>query len=395
MPQKPVIAIIGNGHAGLAMALACAKHLHNQANVTLLGKPNKNLDQRATALNGASLNFLHEVIGSQTLSAHGQPITDIVISEGAPDDDFKPALLNITHTDETTPAPLMIANGLLSQLLDQAVQEAPITTHDTHVISLAAQGSQKQYKLNLDTGESLYADLLIVADGSASRTRESLSLQLPLHAYNQIALTGSLSTEQPHNGLAVQNFFPTGPLAFLPMRSEGEQNRASYVWSLTRMEAHKALELDLKSFERLLQQAIGYRFGKISVLEKPQHHPLAVGMARQWIAPQAALIGDAAHRIHPLAGQGLNLGLADAKALLTAMINGLKIGLTLNHPEILASYQAARRPETLKTLLACDAIYRSFRLDNEITKIARRFVVQGIEKSPSLKQSLLAKANGF
>jgi 2-octaprenylphenol hydroxylase len=245
-------------------------------------------------------------------------------------------------------------------------------------------------RAGLDDGRELRGRLIVGADGTESKTRQLLDIETAGHAYHQDALVAHVHTAEPHANTAWQRFLPTGPLAFLPL-SDG---RCSIVWSTNRAEATRLRALDLQAFGAALTAAAGEVLGQCTVAASPVAFPLQLQYALAYAKPGAVLLGDAAHVVHPLAGQGLNLGLLDC-ATLAQVLSECGGARHIGDLKVLRRYERWRRSENLIAGAALDGLERLFSNAGGLSTAARRFGLGAVERLPMIKRQLVRQALGL
>ena len=243
-------------------------------------------------------------------------------------------------------------------------------------------------RVSLGDGRELGSQLLIAADGTASRTRELLRFETAGHAYHQDALVAHVRTARPHERTAWQRFLPTGPLAFLPL----PDGRSSIVWSMARAEAARLRALDAAAFGAALTSARGEVLGCCELTTPVASFPLKLQYALDYVGPRAVLLGDAAHAVHPLAGQGLNLGLLDCAALTEVLSEGGAAGFFGEH-KLLRRYERSRRSENLLAAAALDGLERLFSGDDPLRM--RMAGLGLVDRVPFIKRQLAERALGL
>jgi 2-octaprenyl-6-methoxyphenol hydroxylase len=244
--------------------------------------------------------------------------------------------------------------------------------------------------VKLDDGRSLTARLLIAADGARSKLRDMAGIKTVNWGHDQIGITTTISHDRAHEGRAVQHFLPGGPFAMLPLIG----NRTCITWSEEKQLAERLLALDDAAFLSEIEQRVGGRLGTIALDGPRQSWPLQTSMARAFIAPRFALVGDAAHNVHPIAGQGLNLGLRDVAALAEVVVDQARLGLDIGATHPLARYERWRRFDTTTSAAGFDALNRMFSTGGALPRAAREFGLGLINRMPGLKQRLVAEAAG-
>ena len=250
---------------------------------------------------------------------------------------------------------------------------------------------EKEARIRLEDGRDLTAKLLIAADGVGSNSRELLGIDTAGHAYHQDALVAHVRTTQSHRNTAWQRFLPTGPLAFLPL----PDGRSSIVWSIARDEARHLRSLDGGAFAAALETASAGALGGIELTTPVASFPLQLKVAVDYVRTRAVLLGDAGHVVHPLAGQGLNLGLLDCAALADALAPARGETALLGEPRLLRSYERRRKSENLLAATALDALERMFSSSNPLIERLRGAGLGAVGRVPVLKRALALRALGL
>jgi 2-octaprenyl-6-methoxyphenol hydroxylase len=232
--------------------------------------------------------------------------------------------------------------------------------------------------------------LLIAADGVRSRSRAAAGIKTMHWSYDQIGIVTTVAHERPHNGCAYEDFLPAGPFATLPLTG----NRSSLVWTETTRNAERILAMDDFDFSMELEQRFGHKLGEISLEGARQGFPLGLTLARKFVQHRFALAGDAAHGIHPISGQGLNLGFMDAAAISQTIVEADRLGLDIGSLSILENYQRWRRYDTVKMGVVTDVLNRLFANDNPLLRITRDLGLSIVERLPGVKTHLMSQASG-
>ncbi|MCI0509944.1 MULTISPECIES: UbiH/UbiF/VisC/COQ6 family ubiquinone biosynthesis hydroxylase [Chromohalobacter] len=248
--------------------------------------------------------------------------------------------------------------------------------------------------LTLDDGSRWTAPLVVAADGARSPLRRLAGIEVREHDTGHVALVTTLRCEQAHGGVARQVFLPDGPLAFLPLRVDEDDHHCSIVWSTRPEHAEKLLALSPEAFAQALGDAMEGRLGKLDVLDKVHHFPLTQRHARDYTAPGLALIGDAAHSIHPLAGQGVNLGFLDAAVLAEEIIHARQRGVALGDARTLARYARRRRGDNAAMLALMDGFRLLFGARHPALRLIRNVGLSSTDKLMPLKRIMIRQAAG-
>ncbi len=387
------IAIIGAGPVGGALACALAARgklvlLVDKAALPPMAHPD--FDGRAYAIAAGSRRLLDEAALWDALPFAPCPILDIDVTDGKPGRPPSPLRLHFDHRDVGgDPFGWIIEARSLRIAINQRLHENPnillrapaqaIVTRDAEQVRIAVGH------------ENFTAKLVVAADGRNSQLRGQAGIPITKLQYGQSAVVCALAHEKPHHGVALEHFLPDGPFAQLPMSGNADHPNLSAIVFTDRHENVKRLgEMNDARFLLEVKKRLGLHLGQVSLVGKRWTYPLSAMYAARYTATRLALIGDAAHGIHPIAGQGLNLGLQDAIALVD-LLDGVADPGT---PDILAAYQAARRPANLLMLAATDALDRLFSTNNPALRLARDLGLAAVERMPRLKRRFMLTAMG-
>jgi 2-octaprenyl-6-methoxyphenol hydroxylase len=269
------------------------------------------------------------------------------------------------------------------------MQAAPGLTHipATRVVAEAAGAARTT--VTLSDGRAITARLLVAADGRRSGLAERAGIRRQGWGYGQTALVACVSHERPHQGIARQVFLPGGPLAILPLQG----NRSSIVWS--EAEAARIAALDDAGFLAVLRPRFGPDLGEIALAGPRFTYPLSLSLAERYVAPRLALVGDAAHGVHPIAGQGLNLGLRDVAALAEVLVEARRRGEDIGAADVLARYQGWRRFDSTTLALGMDTVNRVFAADNPLLRLGRDLGMALVQAVPPLRRGFIRQAAGL
>jgi len=360
---KSDVIISGGGLAGLPLALALDKAGLSVSVIDTLD-PAEDLDPafdgRVSSIADASLCMLGELGVTAHIERHLQPINDIIVTDGRPGEAAAPLFLHFDHREiGDTPLGAMIENRHLRMGLKAALADAK-------QIRLFAPDRIEDFETDkghvsarLASGKELGAALLVGADGRRSYVRESQGIGTFGWDYKQSGIVTTVEHTLPHEGVAQEYFLPSGPFAVLPMTG----NRSSLVWTERTDLAAALLSLDDESFAGECAKRFGPYLGEMKPIGPRWSYPLTLQLARDYVRPNVALVGDAAHGIHPLAGQGLNLGLRDVAALADVVVDTHRLGLDIGSLVALERYERWRRFDNVSLAMACDGLNRLFSND--------------------------------
>jgi 2-octaprenyl-6-methoxyphenol hydroxylase len=248
--------------------------------------------------------------------------------------------------------------------------------------------------VSLEDGRRLRAPLLVAADGRTSPTREAAGIRIARWRYKHQAIVSVLRHERPHDNVAYEIFYPTGPCALLPMTDDACGHRSAIVWSVPQDDAAGWLSLNDEDFAEEAQAAMGGFLGKVELLTPRSSYPLGFHHAAQITAKRLALVGDAGHAIHPIAGQGLNLGFRDVAALAQVLVEGARLGLDLGDRQLLDRYQRWRSLDALSVAFATDSLTRIYAVPGKTASAVRRFGMGLVERISPIKNRLMSEARG-
>jgi 2-octaprenyl-6-methoxyphenol hydroxylase len=397
--QKVDVLIGGAGFAGLALAIALRQGLAPSFSVTVadpaLAGPPK--DGRASAIVAAARR-LFETIGVWR-DIEAQPILDMVVTDSRLADVVRPVFLSFDGDVEPgEPFAHMIENGPLLAALAAKAKDEGVALRPAAVTDLAFAADRANDRLNvrLSNGEALAARLLVAADGARSAIRERAGIASHGWSYGQSAIVTTVAHERDHHGRAEEHFLPAGPFAILPLtRDAAVGHRSSIVWTEQAQEAARLVALPDAEFHAELERRFGLRLGEIAAVGPRRVHPLGLSVARAFIADRLALVGDAAHVIHPIAGQGLNMGLKDVAALAEVIVDAVRLGLDPGSLAVLERYQRWRRFDTMAMGIATDGLNRLFSNQSDVLRLVRDVGLGLVDRLPALKHLFIREAAGL
>jgi 2-octaprenyl-6-methoxyphenol hydroxylase len=394
-PQRDDVIIAGGGFVGLTLALALTKFAPAGFRVGLIdaeptGAPARE-DARASALSAATRRLLTVLGVWPHLADAAQPIASIEITDSPLNASLRPHLLGFDREHETADAAAsMVENRHLSSALRHAVAAES-------AIELFAPDSAVDFRVGpfgvsvtLGSGQVIEGSLLVAADGKRSRLREQAGIKCVGWSYPQMGIVTTVAHSKPHRGRAVQHFLPGGPFAILPLKGD----RSSIVWSEDKQKGEAIMAADEAGFVAELSRRFGQALGEITLAGPRQSFPLDLQIARQFTTDRLALIGDAAHAVHPLAGQGLNIGMRDVAALTEILVEGARLGLDLGTAELLQRYERWRRFDSAFSAAVMDGLNRLFSNDSAPLRMLRDLGLGLVDRAPQLKRSLVREAAG-
>jgi 2-octaprenyl-6-methoxyphenol hydroxylase len=384
--------VVGGGYVGLSVALAvklAAPHLDIQV-IEGAAKDQWKHDPRASAIISAASRML-DVFGIwDEIVTQSQPITRMIITDSKTGDAVRPVFLTFDGTvQDGEPFAHMVPNVAMVGALLKAAEQAGIPVRNG-VKATDFSGTGHQAEITLSDGTSLTSRLVVACDGVRSRIREMAGIKTVTWAYGQSGIVTTVEHERPHDGVAEEHFLPAGPFAILPLTG----NRSSLVWTERTNDADRLVASDDLVFETELERRFGHKLGAIRATSDRRAFPLGLTLARSFIAPRLALAGDAAHGIHPISGQGLNLGFKDVAALAETIVDADRLGLDIGTVNVLERYQTWRRFDTFRMGVTTDVLNRLFSNDVMPIRIARDFGLGLVERLPKLKSYFISEAAG-
>ncbi|QYX56485.1 UbiH/UbiF/VisC/COQ6 family ubiquinone biosynthesis hydroxylase [Roseovarius sp. SCSIO 43702] len=396
MERRDDILIVGGGLGGPALALALARAGFGVTVVDAQSekvRKNAAFDGRAYALALASVRLLRRLGIWDRLDGNTQPMLEIKVSDGrAGEGPLSPFFLHFDHAEiEEGPMGHMVEDRFLRRALLDALAESNRITHLSGEQVTAQEVDAGRVRLTCASGREIEGALLVGCDGRASGTAARAGISRTGWYYGQTALVAAIEHELPHNGVAHQFFMPSGPLAILPLPG----NRSSIVWSETDDTAAEFAALDDTGFMEVLRPRFGDFLGEIALRGKRYTYPLNLTLANSFIAPRLALAGDAAHGMHPIAGQGLNAGLRDVAALAQVLSEARTRGEDIGAADVLARYQQWRRFDTATLAMTTDLTNRLFSTDNPLLRLGRDIGMGVINGWPGLRRGLMREAAGL
>ena len=395
MTQDSDLLIIGGGLNGPALALAAAEAGLRSIVIDALPADTRaepDFDGRAYALALASVRLLANLGLWDRLAPDAQPMTGIRVSDGRVGEADVFLGLDFSSAEiEEGPMGHMVEDRYLRRALLDAMEAAPQVTHRPAARVTAQTVTASGVAVMLEDGSTLTGRLLVGADGRQSGTAARAGIRRTGWSYGQTALVCPIAHEKPHEGTAHQLFLPPGPLAILPLTG----NRSSIVWSERDAQAQAINALPDAEYLEVLRPRFGDFLGQITLAGPRYTYPLGLTLANAFVAERLALVGDAAHGMHPIAGQGLNAGLRDVAALAHVLSHAQRRGEDVASAAVLARYQQWRRFDTATLATATDLFNRLFSNDNPLLRLGRDLGMSLVQRLPDLRRGFLREAAGL
>lgn len=397
--QQFDLVIVGGGMTGLALAAGLKASGLKIALVEAAEQPPvwtpQDLDNRVSALSAASQQLLDQLgAWPAMLQRRVNPYQGMVVwdSEGTAEVAFHAQEAGVKHLG------YLVENSVTQlSLLDQVKTQVNLSwfTGLKPVALSPPLDAKGRRELTLSDGQQLQADLLVAADGARSWLRQEGGFATREWDYQHHAIVASVRTEKTHQQSAWQRFHASGPLAFLPLSREGDEHWCSIVWSTSPEQAEALMALDESAFNQALTQAFEARLGQVLASEQRGVYPLRQRHAIDYVKPGLALMGDAAHSIHPLAGQGVNLGFLDVAALTQVLLTAAEQRQPLGQLQLLRTYQQKRQPDNLAMMALMESFKRLFASQSLPLLLARNLGMKLVNSQPWMKRQLIAQALGL
>lgn len=389
------ILIVGGGLTGTALALALAQAGREVALIDAQPRQTRaadSFDGRSYALAFASMRMLTTLGLWEALQENAQEILGVRVSDGRVDRGPGPFVMEFDATElEEGPLGAMVEDRFLRQALLEAIKSTSEITEYNGVTVQDQSVDETGVEVTLSDRQKLTGALLIGADGRGGSVATRAGITRQVIDYDQTALVCAISHESPHHGIAHQYFLPPGPLAILPLTGK----RVSIVWSERRALAKKIKTLGDREYLQVLRPRFGDFLGKIELAGKRYAYPLNRSLARSFVAPRVALVGDAVRGVHPIAGQGLNASLRDVAALAEVLIDAERRGEDIASPFVLERYQTWRRADSTALATATDGFNRLFSNDSSILRFGRGIGLAAVGKTPMLRRAFMREAAGL
>ena len=385
------LLIAGGGLTGLLLGVACAGAglavaiVDRQDPAALL---DEDFDGRSSAIAYGSHKVLDALGLWLSIAADAEPILEIRVADGN-----SPLFLHYDHRELGTSAPLgyIVENRVLRRALIERVRSIPKLLLSAPLEVGSVSTSPLAAAVVLSDGRQIQARLVAAADGQKSPLRRAAGIRAVEWRYRQTGIVTTAQHERPHRGIAIEHFLPAGPFAILPMTG----NRASIVWTEQAELAPRLIKLSDAAFAAELAARFGHFLGAVEPVGPRWAYPLALLLAERYVAPRLALVGEAAHMIHPIAGQGLNLGIRDVAALAELIIDARRLGLDIGDDKVLHNYQQWRRFDALALAAVTDGLNRLFSNLLPPLQLARDLGLAAVHRLPPLKRLLMRDAMGL
>lgn len=387
------IVIAGGGLAGLSLAVAIKDALGADVRIILADpalavSPPDN--ERAAAFAAAACNLFRAVGAWPDIEPHAQPILDMIVTDSRTMDPVRPTFLTFAGTiGPEEPFAHMAPNAAVARALWNRARSLGVTMLAAGIDRFEATASR--VTATTSKGATISASLLVASDGGRSRVRELAGIRTVGWNYGQSGIVCTVAHDHDHEGRAEEHFLPAGPFAILPLKGR----RSSIVWTEDTAKAARLCALPPILFQDELETRFGHRLGAIQVVDKPVAYPLGLQIARDFVADRLALVGDAAHVIHPIAGQGINMGFRDVAALAECVVETMRLGLDPGAADVLVRYQRWRRFDTVLMGATTDGLNRLFSNGSEPLRAFRDLGLGLVDRLPRLKNFFIRQAAGI
>ncbi|WP_121115090.1 FAD-dependent monooxygenase [Croceibacterium ferulae] len=393
MADKRELLILGGGLVGMTLALAAARkgmasHVVDRADMAELTADG--FDGRASAISTASWNLFINLGIAEGLEPLGCPITSIAVTDA-----MRPGRIDFQPEPHEGTLGRMFANRDLRLALFRAAEREPLIQWHQKAHVVTRERGEHGVAATLADGTRLEAALMVAAEGRQSPTREEAGINVARWDYRHRAIIAGLIHERPHGGVAWEIFYSAGPFALLPLQDDAQgRHRSALVWTVNEDDAAGILALSPRAFLAEVGKRMGGMFGALELNGPRAGWPLGFHHTAKITADRLALVGDAGHGIHPIAGQGFNLGLRDVGALVEVLADGRRIGLDPGDAQLLARYETWRGLDTFTVALATDGLTRLFGVPGRLPSAARRLGMGVVQRTPALKRWFMDEARG-
>jgi len=393
-PDRRDLVILGGGLVGMTLALAAARagltsHVVDRATPEELTA--EGVDGRASAISTASWNLFANIGLAERLEPLGCPIEAIAVTDG-----MKPGRIDFRPRPEEGSLGRMFANRDIRLALFDAARGEPAIAWHTGAEAVRRKCGPFGVEVELGGGQVLAGSLLVGAEGRQSPTRDEAGFALARWEYSHRAFVTALTHEKPHEGVAWEIFYPAGPFALLPLLDTPEgRHRSALVWTVAESDAAAVTKMSDRAFLNEVESRMHGIFGAIELAAPRMSWPLRFHHSGKLTGERLALVGDAAHGMHPIAGQGLNLGLRDVGALVEVLSDGMRLGLEPGDAQLLARYEKWRSLDALMVMSATDGLTRLFGIPGRLPSAIRRLGMGAVQRLPLLKRFFMDEARGM
>ena len=387
------LVILGGGLVGMTLALAAAKkgmssHVIDRADPAELTA--EGYDDRATAISTASWHLFENIGIAEGLEQFACDIASIAVT-----DQNKPGRLDFVPGEGGGTLGRMFPNRRLRLALFEAAAKEPLINWVAKAHVTERQRSEYGVAAVLADGQNLKGRLMIAAEGRQSPTRDAAGISIAKWDYKHRAIIAGLTHEKPHGNVAWEIFYPAGPFALLPLNDDADgTHRSSLVWTVSEEDAAGVTKLGDRAFLAEIEKRMGGVLGKVLSVGHRSSYPLGFHHTAKITGERLALIGDSAHGIHPIAGQGLNLGLRDVGALVEVLAYGARLGLDPGDADLLKRYETWRGLDSFMVALATDGLTRLFGVPGKAASAVRRLGMAAVQRTPMLKSFFMDEARG-
>jgi 2-octaprenyl-6-methoxyphenol hydroxylase len=395
------VVIAGGSYTGLTLALAFAREFGSEARIVVVDRMAKPVsaaahddnDPRASAISAASRNLLKALGLWARLQDAAVPVAEIELTDTSLRAGVRRSVLTYDNTSaDGVPASWIVPNGRIAAVLNDAVSAASSIKRLYGVTVTGYEADPAGAVLELDGARRIVSQLLVAADGRNSSLRAAAGIRTVGWDHDQIGIVTAIAHEKDHGNRAIQHFLPGGPFAMLPLKGG---YRSCVTWSEGADEARRILALDDALFLDEVDRRAAGRHGAVTLDGPRKSWPLETHLARRFIAPRLALVGDAGHGVHPIAGQGLNLGFRDIAALVECVADAARVGLDLGDAGALARYERWRRFDTAVSTATFSGLNRLFSNDIALLRSAREAGLGVLDRLPAVKRMFVNEASGL
>ena len=388
------LIVLGGGLVGMTLALAAARagitsHVIDRADPADLVA--EGADGRASAISTASWNLFDNIGLGERLAPLGCAIDSIAVTDG-----MKPGRIDFTPKPEEGSLGKMFFNRDLRLALFDAAKNEPNIAWHVKTEAVRRDRGPHGVEVELTDGRVLRASLLVAAEGRQSPTRDEAGFSMAKWDYKHRAMVTALYHSKPHDGTAWEIFYPAGPFALLPLLDDEEgRHRSALVWTVAEKDAAGVIAMNDAMFVNEVFECMHGVLGKIELAAPRMSYPLRFHHAAKVIDGRLAVIGDAAHGMHPIAGQGLNLGLRDVGALVEVLTEGMRLGLEPGDAQLLARYEKWRSLDSFMVMSVTDGLTRLFGVPGKLPSAVRRLGMGAVQRMPTLKRFFMDEARGM